>query len=452
MVKITRQRITLFLLLAFVFLTVQASLPQKAHAQSNVYVASLNQDIDPGAEDFVVSSINEATSSGIHSFILILNTNGGNGANMENIISAISIYQGNGNNLTTLVAPGSAHAFSAGAFIAEESDKILMIPGTVIGSATPIVSGIPTGEENTTLTKDISAFAAYMYSNTLQHGRNPNATSLMVTKGMSYSCGTVSSCAARDQDVIDRVINANSTQQALAWMSQNGWSGADIATIHTSGTRSIFLSIISDPNLDSVLFLAGVFAILADLYHPTLIFTVIGAALIALALLGLGVFGAPLVSIVLMMIGAIFIFLELKIHHGVAAIAGVIIFIVGFLLIFSLPSSTPTPAGAPSGTFVQPGVLTYTVLGIVGGGGVLGSIYLYRVRETLMHRPPAQNPKAIIGKQGRLTSDLKAGEVATANIGAEDFTVTGSTDLPNGTLVKVKDIQGLRLIVEKVES
>src|SRR5256886_17239539 len=66
-----------------------------------------------------------------------------------------------------------------------------------------------------------------------------------------------------------------------------------------------------------------------------------------------------------------------------------------------------------------------------------------------MHRPPAQNPKAIIGKTGRLTSDLKAGEVATANIGAEDFTVTGSTDLPNGTLGRVKDIQGLRVIVEK---
>src|SRR5205823_10348501 len=124
MVKITRQRITLFLLLAFVFLTIQASLPPKAHAQSNVYVASLNQDIDPGAEDFVVSSINDATSAGIHNFILILNTNGGSGSNMENIISAISDYEGAGNTFYTLVAPASAHAFSAGAYIAEASNNI----------------------------------------------------------------------------------------------------------------------------------------------------------------------------------------------------------------------------------------------------------------------------------------------------------------------------------------
>jgi membrane-bound serine protease (ClpP class) len=447
MFKITVHRIFL-IVLAIIILTVQASLPGKVHAQSNVYVASLDQDIDPGAQDFVTSSIDDATSMGIHNFILIINTNGGNGANMEAMISAISGYEGNGNNFTTLIAPISAHAFSAGAYIAESSNFIYMIPGTVIGSATPIVSGIPTGEENTTLTKDIQAFTNYMTTLTGSHNRNSTSAALMVTHGVSYDCQTVNSCSARDKGVINAVLNANNTQEALTALN------AGNAPIHTAGTRSIFLSIIADPNLDAILFLAGTFAILADVYHPTIILTVVGAVIIALALLGLGVFGAPVLSIVLMMIGALFIFLELKTHHGIAAIAGVVIFIVGFLLIFSLPSSTPAPGGAPSGsgTFIQIGPLTYTILGLVGGGGVLGSIYLYRVRETLMHRPPANNPKAIVGKQGHLTTDLKAGEVATATIESEDYSVTGSVDMANGTLVKVKEVQGLKLVVEKVES
>src|SRR5205807_3379802 len=189
----------------FVFLMVQASLPQKVHAQSSVYVASLDQNIDPGAEDFVVSSINDATSAGIHNFILILNTNGGSGANMENIITAISNYESNGNNnFTTLVAPSSAHAFSAGAYIAESSTSIYMVPDTVIESATPIVSGIPTGKENTTLTKDINAFTAYMQPLTGSHNRNATATALMVTRGVSYTCQTTSSCSARQQGVINQ--------------------------------------------------------------------------------------------------------------------------------------------------------------------------------------------------------------------------------------------------------
>src|SRR5213594_18471 len=446
MVKITRQRIALFLLLAAVVLTVQASLPQEAHAASSVYVASLDQNIDPGAQDFVVSSINDATSSGIHNFILIINTNGGAGVNMENIISAIFTYESAGNHFTTLIAPGSAHAFSAGAYIAEASTNITMVPSTVIGSATPIVSGIPVRQENSTFTKDLNAFTEYMASITPGY-RNVTGTKVMVTGVISYSCQTYASCYARQQHVVDVALNVSSTQDALTAMGAGG------APIHTPGVTSTFLSVISDPNLDGILFLAGTFAILADLYHPTLILSVVGGAAIALALLGLGVFGALLVSIILMMIGAVFIFLELKTHHGVSAIAGVIIFIVGFLLIFSLPSSAPAPAAAPSGsgTFIQAGILTYTILGLLGAGGVFGSIYLYRVRETLMNQPPAQNPKAIIGKKGRLTSDLKAGELATANVGSEDFSVTGSTDLPKGTLVKVKGLEGLRLIVEGAE-
>jgi len=446
MVKITRQRIALFLLLAAVVLTVQASLPQEAHAASNVYVASLDQNIDPGAQDFVVSSINDATSSGIHNFILIINTNGGAGVNMENIISAIFTYENAGNHFTTLIAPGSAHAFSAGAYIAEASTNITMVPSTVIGSATPIVSGIPVGQENSTFTKDLNAFTEYMASITPGY-RNVTGTKVMVTGGISYSCQTYAFCYAKQQHVVDVALNVSSTQDALTAMGAGG------VPIHTPGVTSTFLSVISDPNLDGILFLAGTFAILADLYHPTLILSVVGGAAIALALLGLGVFGAPLVSIILMLIGAVFIFLELKTHHGVSAIAGVIIFIVGFLLIFSLPSSAPAPAAAPSGsgTFIQAGILTYTILGLLGAGGVFGSIYLYRVRETLMNQPPAQNPKAIIGKKGRLTSDLKAGELATANVGSEDFSVTGSTDLPKGTLVKVKGLEGLRLIVEGAE-
>ena len=127
------------------------------------------------------------------------------------------------------------------------------------------------------------------------------------------------------------------------------------------------------------------------------------------------------------------------------------IFITGFLLVFQLPPAPPAP-NQPTGTFVPIGTITYAILGFIGGGVVLGSLYLYRVRETLMHRPPTINPKAIIGKQGQMKTDLKAGELATAIIGAEEWTVTSSTDLPKGTTIVVKDMQGLKLVVEKKEA
>ena len=408
----------------------------------------MNQTIDPGAEDFVVSSINDATNQGIHNFILVLDTFGGNGQNMDNIITAISKYRGQGTNytFTTLIAPFGAHAFSAGAYIAEASTTIIVVPGTTIGSATPIVYGIPTGEENTTLTKDISGFTSYMISITPSY-RNSNNTALMVTKGKSYSCQAVNNCEALNAKVVDQAKNVSSTNDALLEIC-----GTQCGDIHTPSLRSSFLSILSDPNLDGILFLLGTFAVIADVYHPTIIVSVVGASAIALALLGLGLFGASIVAIILMLIGAVFVFLELKTHHGISATIGVIIFIVGFILVFSIPAPAPGP-NQPTGTLPNPviGILTYILLGLVGGGVVFGSVYLYKVREAIMKRPLSINPKAIIGKEGYLTSELKAGEYATATISSEDYTVTSTEDLPKGTKVRVKDVQGLKLAVEKLE-
>jgi membrane-bound serine protease (ClpP class) len=447
MVRITRERITLLLLLAALLLTIQASLPEKAHAQSNFYVASLDQNIDPGAEDFVVSSINDATSLRIHNFILVLDTFGGNGQNMDNIIIAISKYRSGGNNFTTLIAPFAAHAFSAGAYIAEASTNVTIVPGTTIGSATPIVFGIPVGETNTTLAKDINGFTSFMVSITPVY-RNSTATALMVTKGRSYPCQAVSSCEALSNHVVDRVVQASSTSDALLAIC-----ASRCGDIHSPGLRSSFLSILSDPNLDGILFLLGTFAILADVYHPTVVISVVGAAAIALALVGLGVFGASIVSIILMLIGALFIFFELKTHHGISATIGVIIFIVGFILVFSLPAPAPGP-NQPTGTLPNPviGILTYIILGLVGGGVVFGSVYLYKIREATMRQPLSINPKAIIGKEGYLTSDVKAGEYGTATISSEDYTVTSSESLSKGTKVQVKDVQGLKLVVERKEA
>src|SRR2546428_10048293 len=420
----------------------QSYLSHKAAGASSYYVASLDMVIDPGAEDFVVTAINDARSVGANHFVLVMNTNGGAGNNMENIINAISDYQGAKNNFTTLIAPVSRHAFSAGAFIAEASDQIWMVPGTTIGSATPIITGIPGEEVNSTLTKVKAAFTTYMQELTKFHGRNANATGLMVSAGVSYGAQD----AAR-LNVVTGMLSATTLDDSLAAI------GVPAGTpVHNIGIKSQALAIISDPNVDAILFLLGAFAILTDLTHPTLILTFVGGAAIALALLGLGLCGPSLVSILLMLLGTVFIFLEIKTHHGISAMIGVIIFIIGFLLIFHTPPASPPPPGCnnclPAVNFFPIGLITYVILGVIGAGMVLGSLYLYKIREAMGHVPVAYDAKSIIGKEGVLTSDLKAGSFATANIASEDWTVTGSVDIPNGTRVVVKERSGLKLVVQ----
>jgi len=412
--------------------------------QPSYYVASMNMTIDPGSQDFVTSAISDAQASCANHFILVMNTFGGAGNNMDNIINAISSYQAAGGTFITLIAPSGNHAFSAGAYIAEASDKIYMTPGTALGSATPIVYNIPTGEVNTTLTKDINGFKAYMGALTSRFSRNVTAAELMVTKGVSYTADE----AARLR-VIDGEVNATSVAGALQAIGI-----APPYEIHTPGIRSEFISVLADPNVSGLLFLVGTFAILADLYHPTVIVSIAGAVAIALALIGLGVFGAPIVSVFLMIVGAAFIFLELKTHHGISALTGVVVFIIGFLLIFQTPPppSQPVPGQPPRANFIAIGTVTYLLLGLLGGGVVIGSVYLYTLREGLMRRPKMLETSLMVGKEGRLLTDLKAGREATANIAAEDWTVISSGEMEKGTRIKVKEVRGLKLVVEKAES
>src|SRR5208283_2611875 len=295
--------------------------PAVTHAQtapSSYYVVTLNANIDPGSSNFITSSISNAQSSGANHFVLVLNTFGGDAQSMDNIVQAISNYQSGGGKFITLVSPPGSHAFSAGSYIAEASNEIYMANGTVIGSATPIVSDIPTGEENATITKDIDGFTAYMQALTSSFDRNGTATGLMVSNGVSYVASE-----ALKLDVINGIVNSTSVAGALAEI------GVPAGTpVQTEGLASMAISVLSDPDLSSVLFLVGVLAIMIDLFHPTIVLSAAGSVAIVLALLGFSYFGAPLTAVLLMIIGAAFIFLEVKTSHGISAACGVVIFAI----------------------------------------------------------------------------------------------------------------------------
>jgi membrane-bound serine protease (ClpP class) len=433
--KFLRLLLAVTLLLAF---TAQLA---PVHAQScssisGYYVASLNADIDPGAADFLASAVSSAQAACAGHFVLVLTTNGGDGGSMESMVTSINSYKQWGGTFVTLVAPQGAFAFSAGAYVAEASTKIYMVPGTTIGSATPIVSGIPTGEENTTLTKDIDAFASYMETLTGSNGRNSTATGLMVTRGVSYTCKSASDCLANREDVVDGVINATSLEGALAASPIGVPAGTPI---ETPGIGPQLVSLLSDPNVSGLLFLVGVIAVLFDIYHPTLVLSVAGIVMIAMALFGLGLFGASVLSIALMIIGAAFIFLEVKTQHGISSLIGVIIFAIGFLLVFQ----TPTP-----NFFVIPAT-TYIFLGVLGGVIVIGSVYLLQLREGLMRRPKHFDMSRMIGKEGRLESSITPGGKGVANIESEEWTVSSSHEIEKGARVRVIGVVGMDVIVEK---
>jgi membrane-bound serine protease (ClpP class) len=435
------------LVLLTIVLVVLALQTGGTHAQacatpSGYHVASLNGNIDPGAADFLATTVGNAEAACENHLILILTTNGGDGGSMESMVGSVSSYQQWGGTFITLVAPQGAFAFSAGAYIAEASSKIVMVPGTTIGSATPIVSGIPIGQENSTLRKDINAFSSYMATLTKSNGRNDTAAALMVTRGVSYTYDQ-----ALKYHVIDGVLNSTSLAGALASL------GVPASTpVDTPGVRPTLISILSDPNVSSLLFLLGVSAVLIDVYHPTLVLSIAGVTIMAMALFGLGVFGASPLALLLMIIGAAFIFLEVKTQHGVSSLIGVIIFVIGFLLVFQLPPTSPSNPSLPGANFSGIPDLTYALIAALGAAIVIGSLYLRRIRQGLMGRPKTFDASRIVGKEGTMKTDLPPAGKGVVLVDAEQWSATSSQSLKRGDQVRVKAVRGLELIVEKVET
>jgi len=252
-------------------------------------------------------------------------------------------------------------------------------------------------------------------------------------------------------NVINGVIPSNSVAGALAYLSV-----PSSTPINTPDTRAQLISILSNPNVSSLLFLMGVFAILADLYHPTIILSVVGVVVVAGALFGFGVFGASPLAVLLMIIGVGFIFLEVKTAHGISATLGVVIFVVGFLLIFQFPpasSSAPSPSNPippQAANFSGIPDITYGLLVALGAAIVIASLYLRSIREALRKRPKVNDPSVLIGKEGRMESDLPAGGRGVAMVSSEEWTVTSTEALQRGDAIIVKAVKGQTLAVEKV--
>lgn len=436
----------LLLALAGTFAPVHAN---DCTSKSGFYVASLNADIDPGAASFMSTTVANAEAACNSNIVFILNTNGGDGGSMESMVASISSYQQWGGVFTTLIAPKGAFAFSAGSYIAEASNIIVMTPGTTIGSATPIVSGIPTGEVNTTMQKDINAFTSYMETLTSANGRNATAAGLMVSAGLSYcAIGTPTCPSALGSGVVNQILGANVTSVEGAL----GQLGVPANTpINTPGISATLISIFSNPNVSGLLFLVGVFAVLVDVFHPTFVLTFVGVSLIALALFGLGLFGASPLAITLMVIGAAFIFLEVKTQHGISALIGVTVFVLGFLFVFQFPPASASSTSLPPANFSGIPEITYALLVALGATIVIGSLYLKRIRAGLMTRPKVYDPSGAMGKTGQMKTDLTAGASGDARIGGEEWSVTSDHDLRRGDAVKVIAVDGLKLKVERLE-
>jgi len=349
---------------AATFLLFGALAVQGEPRPASAVVIDLDSEIHAVSSHFVAQAIREAEEAGAPLVILRINTPGGRLDSTRAITQAIL---GSTVPVVGWVAPPGAQAASAGFIILMSCDVAAMAPGTNAGAASP-VGGAGEDLPKTIAKKVGEDVSALLRSVTEPRGRPVDDAVKAVSEAASYS-----ETEAEKRKLVE--VIARDIPDLLARLDGRTARrvGKPDAVLKTAGLtterremtrRERFLGVIASPALAGILFLVGLVGLYSELSHPGGILPgVLGAICLVLALFAMSMLPVSGAGIGLLVLGALFFFLEIKLaSHGVLAIGGAVAIVLGAILLF------PDRAGAPRGeltTLVAGAVTTAAILAVL---------------------------------------------------------------------------------------
>ncbi len=278
-------------------------------AEAVIARIDLNGVIDPITAEFVVKSIDRAEAESAEFLLIRLQTPGGFGMSMEEIIGRMLNSKV---PVVVYVTPSGAKAASAGFFILLAADVAVMAPGTNTGAAHPLmaIGGIPVdgGESAKTLAQKITSNAtAFLRSIAAKRNRNVAEAEKGVTESKSFT-----DAEALEKNLVDMVAKDETELfRRLDGYKIHMFSGQE-RTLRAQNqpvvdyqmtTRQKFLSTISQPNLALLLGMAGLILLYFEFSNPGFVAPgVIGALCLLLSILGFSFLPINYVGVLLILL------------------------------------------------------------------------------------------------------------------------------------------------------
>ena len=385
-------------------------------------------EVNPVTQGWVNHQLNRAAGDGYAAAVIVLDTPGGLSTSMR------KIYQKElASRIPVLVyvAPDGARAGSAGLWIAEAADVLAMAPQTNMGASTPI-SGTGQDLDKDLRKKVVNDAAASIVALAKSHGRDWKFPERAVRQAASIPAPD-----ALRQHVIDVIAP---TLPALL-KKLNGYktkpkgfvlhlSGAQIDNVKP-GFFTRLLNTLIDPNIISLLFLAGIAGIGYEIFHPGVVLPgALGAVSLVTALYGFSVLPVSWAGLVLLLLGIVLLVADVHVtSHGALTVAGLVCLAVGSIMLFQ---NAPSPYHTSKPL----------VIGVAVG---LGALWAFAVGKAwqIRHRPVEVDPQRITGSIGEVRDNglvYVNGELWQARTPAGE-------QLRPGERVRVESLDGLVLTV-----
>ncbi len=404
-----------------------------AEAQGNeVLLVEVDGVVTRGTALHIQDAIDEASGRGVP-LVLQLDTPGGLVDATLDIFRSIEQADV---PVLAFVGPRGGFAASAGTFLLLMGQPNGMAPNTQIGSAQPIQQS-PSGGTESAGNKTINFLVQRIEGIAERADRNQTIAKRFITENLNLDetealrTGMVDVVAPDVEAFLEEVDGRSAIvgDSVVVLDTEN----AQVVP-YEKGLMVELIEIVGNPQIAFVLFLAGLYGVIFGLANPgTYVPETIGALMLVLALIGLGLFSTSIAGILLLLLAGVFFVAEVFTPtHGILTTAGVVALVLAGVFLVTEPLLPPA--------FFRRFFIIAIVSALVSGAGVIGAV---TIALKAQQRPVA----SLVGSRAEVTKRVDPkGQVRVR--GELWKAVTDQGPLEDGQEVVVVARDGLTLTVE----
>ena len=399
----------------------------------------LDREVEPVLATYIDEGLADAAHRQAALVLITMDTPGGLSDSMTDMIHHILDSP---IPVAVFVSPAGARGASAGFFILLSADIAAMAPGTRTGASTPILLpggfSVPVDE---VLRKKLNNDAtAFLRSFTEKRNRNPKLAETSVTDSQAFTekealDGHLIDLIASDNADLLKQLNGREVKRFDGKSVKLSLENYRLDEFHLSA-RQRFLAYIVDPNIFFLLMLVAVLGLYTEFTHPGVIAPgVVGGICAVLALYAMHLLPVNFAGVVLILLAFALFILEAKFaSHGVLLLGGIVSMFLGAIFLIRSPL---TPGGVSIGV----------ALGVTLPVALL-TVFLMRLVLKSRRWKTATGKEEMLGAEGVVTAALSVQGEGMVRVHGELWRAAAASPVPEGALVRVTRVEGLKLFVE----
>lgn len=399
----------------------------------------LDREVHPILATYIDEGLAEAARRQAALVLITMDTPGGLSDSMTDIIHHILESPV---PVAVFVSPAGARGASAGFFILLSADVAAMAPGTRTGASTPILlpGGFSVPVDEVLRKKMNNDATAFLRSFTEKRNRNPKLAETSVTDSQAFTenealAGHLIDLIASDNADLLKQLNGREVKRFDGKTEKLSLENYRFEEFHLSA-RQEFLAYIVDPNIFFVLMLVAVLGLYTEFTHPGVIAPgVIGGICAVLALYAMHLLPVNFAGVVLILLAFALFILEAKFtSHGVLLLGGIVSMLLGAIFLIRSPL---TPGGVSLGVALSV-TLPVAIL----------TVFLMRLVLKSRRWKTSTGKEEMLGAEGVVTAALSSQGEGMIRVHGELWRAAAASPVPEGTLVRVTRVDGLKLFVE----